>query len=480
MSAGLTPTSQESDRRRQGISGGLEMGFGLAFVVSLHELGWAVPGNIWFFCAFLVGGALLLQWALGAPGAGSARRISRSGTLGTGLQVAYAGGVIYLTGWGPVLAIGFVQLGTMLGSLGRTWRTVLCMSLTAIGVGQAAIALGLTSTYLPSGTAQAAGVLGAVCAAMAIRVLGMADSARSAAEGGLAASEERFRTVLQDSRDVTVITDDTGSTLFVSSAVEHVMGWTVDDYRTRRDVIVHPEDRAAAKDMADDLLAGSRGHQTELRLLHGDGSWHWHEVSARNLMDNPAVGGLVFNHRDITPRKQHQERLAYEAAHDPLTGLANRAALREVLEGSGTGTGKVAVLYLDLDGFKRVNDELGHAVGDELLVHAAKVLRECVLGRDTVARLGGDEFVVVLSEVGDPRDAIAVAERIIERLREPATLEGSPIRIRTSIGIAMADSPDQTAAILRSADAAMYEAKRAGTHGWRLFDENPLGTQAVA
>jgi PAS domain S-box-containing protein len=292
------------------------------------------------------------------------------------------------------------------------------MSVLAIGCGQVALAAGLLHTYLTPGTAQAVGALGALCAALAIRALGLAAAARDAAEHASALSEqavrrseERFRTVLQDSQDVIVITDDTGSAFFVSSAVEHVMGWTVQEYQDRRDTIVHPDDQAVAQKMADAFGAGSPGEVVEMRLRHGDGSWRWHEVSARNLIDNPAVEGIVFSHRDITVRKQSQQQLAYEATHDPLTGLSNRTSLRDILAGWGAGGGLGAILYLDLDGFKQVNDELGHAVGDELLVHAARVMRDCQLDR---------------------HDAHAA---------------------------------------LRRADAAMYEAKRAGTHSWSLFRE---------
>ncbi|WP_213005953.1 sensor domain-containing diguanylate cyclase [Paractinoplanes toevensis] len=466
-------------RRWPALLGGLEVICGLVCLTALHELGWAIPGALWFFIAFLLGGALFLQWALRPSGEGQPDRIGRSGLLGTALQVAYCGGVTYLTGWGPVLAIGFVQFATVTGSLARSWRLIAALSVLAIAAGQAALAAGLLETYLAPGTAQAVGAVGALCAVLAIRALGTADAARDAAENALALSEqaarrseERYRTVLQDSQDVTVITDAAGTAFFVSSAVEHVMGWSEQEYRDSRDHLVHPEDRPIAQAMADALKSGSAGEVVELRLRHGDGAWHWHEVSARNLLDNPAVAGIVFNHRDVTLRKQHQDQLVYEAAHDPLTGLANRAALREVLAGWGAGSGLGAILYLDLDGFKRVNDELGHAVGDELLLHAARVLRDCVLGGDTVARLGGDEFVVVLPEVRHPGDAVTVAQRIIDRLGEPESVAGHPMSVRTSVGIAVCELDRQNAEeALRLADAAMYEAKRAGTHSWYLPGE---------
>ena len=475
----LTGSTAAPSGRHRGrwrvLRGGFEVVSGLVLINTLHELGWAIPGNPWLFNAVLVGGSAVLHWALQKPGGRTPGKIDPSGLAGTSLQVAYCGVVIYLTGWGPVLAIGFVQFATTLGTLGRSWRTAAVMSVLVIGGGQAALAAGLVHTYLTPGTAQAVGALGALCAALAIRALGLADAARDSAERALALSEraarrseERFRTVLQDSQDVTVITDAAGAAFFVSSAVTHVMGWTVQEYRDQRSTIVHPDDRPVAKVVAEALLNGSRSEVVELRLRHGDGTWHWHEVSTRNMLDNPAVEGIVYNHRDITTRKQQQEQLAYQAAHDPLTGLANRAALHDVLAHPGTG----AILYLDLDGFKQVNDELGHAVGDALLVHAARVLRDCVGDGGVVGRLGGDEFVVVLSEIRDPDDAVAVAQRIIDRLREPEPVAGHLMTIRTSVGIAvqaLGEQPGDEA--LSRADAAMYEAKRAGTHGWSLHRE---------
>jgi diguanylate cyclase (GGDEF)-like protein/PAS domain S-box-containing protein len=479
MHTGSTAVPNSRHRRRwRALRGGFEMVCGLVLINALHELGWAIPGNPWFFNAFLLGGALLLHWGLQKPGARAPRKIDPSGLPGTCLQVAYCGGAIYLSGWGPVLAIGFVQFATTLGTLGRSWRTVVAASVLVISAGQAALAAGLLHTYLAPGTAQAVGALGALCAALAIRTLGVAEAARDCAERALALSEqsarrseERFRTVLQDSQDVTVITDAGGAAFFVSSAVTHVMGWTVQEYQDRRNTIVHPDDRLVAKVAAEALLNGSRSEVVELRLRHGDETWHWHEVSARNLLDNPAVEGIVYNHRDITTRKQQQEQLSYQAAHDPLTGLANRAALHDVLAGLSAG----AILYLDLDGFKQVNDELGHAVGDALLVHAARVLRDCVADDGVVARLGGDEFVVVLGEIRDAEDAVALAQRVIDRLGVPEPVAGHLMTIRTSVGIAVQalGEHDGDEALCR-ADAAMYEAKRAGTHGWSLYREAGL------
>jgi diguanylate cyclase (GGDEF)-like protein/PAS domain S-box-containing protein len=441
------------------------LGFLVTYV--LHALGYAVPGSFWVYVLLMFGGATVIR-LLGAWRArsGSPRWLGEAETL---LQIAMVTMVLCLSGWAPLLHVGFlVFLAIRFNDLARSWRSILILCSSAMGLIQAGIAVGVVDTYLPPETAQVAGILTATCVAMAIRAMGVNAIARAEAEAAQAAGEERFRTVVQDSWDVIVITDAAGEMLFVSAAVERVMGWPEAEYRALPDADrYHPGDAAAALGIRQALAEGAAEHRTELRLRHGDGSWHWHEIHARNLLDHPAVQGIVFNHRDITARKEREESLAHQATHDPLTGLANRTALRERLTGWCAVDQPVsgAVLFIDLDGFKRVNDQLGHAAGDDVLTVTARVLRECVATSDTVARLGGDEFAVLLTAVGTGREAISVAEQIIERM---AGIEGAA-EIRASIGIAMCEPGKLDAReTLHRADSAMYEAKRIGDHGWIL------------
>ncbi|GIE76520.1 hypothetical protein Aph02nite_24700 [Actinoplanes philippinensis] len=441
----------------------IEALFGVASLTALHAFGLAVPGNIWHFNAFLIIGTVVV----------TALATARPGLATTALQLALTAAVLYLTGWGPVMTFDFVIVGWLVcDDFARRWRAVVALVIVAIAAGQAAVWAGLAPSYLDNRSAQLAGLVGGAAVLTAMVLIGRESQARAAAEQDRTSSEERFRAVLQDSHDVTVITDAKGTPVFVSSAVERVMGTTVEEHLARQAELIHPDDAEVTETMFKKLLGGDGEHVVEARLRHADGTWRWHEISARNLLDNPAVRGLVFNHRDITARKTYQEKLAYEATHDALTGLANPAALRTGLTSWCSGESRSAlgaVLYFDLDGFKQVNDELGHAAGDELLVFTARTLRASVLGRDLVARLGGDEFAVLLTEIGDPHDAITVAERIIARLAEPEPLAGHMLRIRASVGIAVARPGEHGAAeLLRRADTAMYEAKRAGSHGWRL------------
>jgi PAS domain S-box-containing protein len=341
----------------------------------LHRFGLAAEGTIWLLSVVLVLSGIsqnpaVARWLLGSdpPTRGGLWRYSTVGVVLTALAC-------YLTGWGPLLGISFVVLASatlrVVGS--RCWRPVLLLSLVAIACGQAGIALGWVHTYVPHSSAQAMGALGTVAVGLVIRILGLTtaererDAAqRSRAERALRESEEatrrsedRFRALIQDSCDVVAVTDASGRVSYVSSAVEHVMGYLPEEYLKIAGVdLVHPDDLAASRAMAGALLGGAREYRAEIRIRHADGTWHWHEVLARNLMDHPAVAGMVYNHRDITERKDYQERLAYDAAHDPLTGLANRATFLAALTVmcSGDRRGPGAVLFIDLDGFKRIND----------------------------------------------------------------------------------------------------------------------------
>src|SRR5690606_30842298 len=174
----------------------------------------------------------------------------------------------------------------------------------------------------------------------------------------------------------------------------------------------------------------------------------------------PTVRGIVLNTRDIGERKVLEEQLTHQAFHDPLTGLANRALFLDrvahALSLMSRHRQTLAVLFVDLDGFKNINDSLGHAAGDALLAMIAKRLLTCVRSADTVARLGGDEFAFLIEDATDEHSAAAVAERVAEAVRQPIELEGKEVVITASIGIATAGLDGCAAHLLRAADMAMY------------------------
>ena len=294
-------------------------------------------------------------------------------------------------------------------------------------------------------------------------------------------SEERFRSLVQNASDAVVVMGEDGLVRYESPAVERILGRRAEDGIGRLATAdVHPDDRLTFdRRLAD--VASSSGSEVavEYRARHADGSWRTLEAIAKNLLDDPAVGGMVINYRDVTERKVLEEQLRHQAFHDVLTGLANRSLFRDrlghALARAARGGRPTAVLYLDLDDFKAVNDRLGHAEGDRLLVAVAERLRSATRDGDTVARLGGDEFAIIVEET-NPTEASLAAGRILEEVARPFDLGERQVAARASIGIAirLADGGDADE-LLRRADIAMYAAKARGgnchvTYDPQLYD----------
>ena len=212
----------------------------------------------------------------------------------------------------------------------------------------------------------------------------------------------------------------------------------------------------------------------DLPLRRKDGSFVQLESVFNNLLDVANVGGVVVTARDVTERRALEDQLAYQAFHDSLTGLANRALFSErithALERGIRRTNLIAVLFIDLDDFKTVNDSLGHAAGDELLVTVAERIRSSIRPEDTCARLGGDEFAVMIEGITHPDGAVTVARRIIGAMAEPLAIAGSDVAVQGSIGIALGRRGQTASEIMRSADLAMYRAKGEGKGRYALYE----------
>ena len=198
-------------------------------------------------------------------------------------------------------------------------------------------------------------------------------------------------------------------------------------------------------------------------------------VNAEPQLDpDGGVRQVICTISDVTERKALEEQLAYRAYHDLLTGLPNRALFLDRLQNALVGRRRgeqVAVLFVDLDNFKVVNDSLGHEVGDGLLVEVAGCLEGSLRPADTLARLGGDEFAVMLTDVSGIRDALGVVGRVLERLEEPFALQGEEVTVTASVGVSLAPAGDASPAdLMREADAAMYRTKRSGRAGYSVFD----------
>jgi len=239
--------------------------------------------------------------------------------------------------------------------------------------------------------------------------------------------------------------------------------------------LMHPEDVEPVRRAFIETMKGLRpAYAAEHRVRSADGEWRWILSRGRVTERDPRTGKalrMIGTNLDITDRKRIEEALQSVAQSDPLTGVANRMLLMDrlgrALSRARRNASQVAVLYLDIDRFKRVNDSLGHAAGDALLKAFAGRLTACVRTTDTVARLGGDEFVVLLEDLKDGASALRIADKILEAMRAPISVDGQEVLITTSIGIAQAAGEDE-GALLKRADAALYDAKAGGRNGFRV------------
>jgi diguanylate cyclase (GGDEF)-like protein/PAS domain S-box-containing protein len=297
---------------------------------------------------------------------------------------------------------------------------------------------------------------------------------RHRAEEALRSSEERFRSLVQNASDLICILDAQGIVRYESPSHRRVLGTDPEQHAGRSlPELVHPEDRPVLENALRRLVEEPREIVTcEYRLLHGDadggGGWRVLESTASNLLGQPAVAGIVLNAHDITDHKRAEAKLLHDALHDELTGLPNRALFMDRLRHSMERSRRepellTAVLFLDLDRFKIVNDSLGHLVGDELLIQISGSLAGALRPSDTIARVGGDEFAILLEGGRDVSDAVRVAERIHDRLTTAVNLGGHEVFITASIGIAVhTPEYERPEDLLRDADTAMYRAKSSG------------------
>ncbi len=287
------------------------------------------------------------------------------------------------------------------------------------------------------------------------------------------ASEQRLRRMLQHSSDIIAVLDLDLSIRYLSPGAERMLGVSPHHvFGTSWLDAVFPADRAKAHDIIE-ATTGDRPAQTEFRLLAGDGSHRYVDVVATRVIEHDEPGFVLTCH-DVTERRALEQQLSYQAFHDSLTGLANRALFRDRLDHAIARTSRsqtrFAVLFIDLDDFKDVNDSLGHAAGDAMLRQMTDRIGEAVREEDTVARLGGDEFAILLESIDSDDEVITVANRIVTSAREPFEVGESIISSGLSIGIAIADTSATSAeAVMRNADLALYEAKNLGKNRHALF-----------
>ncbi|MFE3764677.1 putative bifunctional diguanylate cyclase/phosphodiesterase [Streptomyces sp. NPDC059104] len=295
----------------------------------------------------------------------------------------------------------------------------------------------------------------------------------------LAQKENHFRSLVQGSSDVIMIAAPTGTLRYVSPAAAGVYGREAEELiGSELASLIHPDDLGRVVHEVRRFLAAPPAEEptTRIECRFESGSGEWLNVESTV---NRHQGGLILNSRDVTERVRLQAQLQHSAEHDPLTDLPNRALftrrVRQALTGRRAGDHSTAVLFIDLDGFKAVNDTIGHQAGDELLVEAAHRLQDAVRAGDTAARLGGDEFAALILGDGS-RDRSAreyqvheIAERLRSTLSQPYRIAGSEVRVAASIGVAFADPGITPSDLMRNADLAMYRAKAGGKDRVELY-----------
>ncbi len=433
----------------------------------LRWLGLIAPEPYWVYVAVVLGAGLvrLVHSSLWAE---SHQPWQRNANIGASMAVIAV--VAYCTGWGPILSIGFIfGAVTALQTFDSTvtwpcliWTTI-CMVL-----GQVAIAVHLAPSLIREPTVQGVAGLGLLGALVVIELLGSAAADQERLARELRRSERRFSALVTRSSDIVTIVSPEGSIQYASPAFEVVLGYPIAEaQRLHGPALIHPDDIAGLREALEATTSPDATVHQEIRLLSSSGEYLWFEAAMTNLIDDPDVNGIVANMRDVTRRKDAEDRLAHAALHDPLTGLPNRSLILNRIEQMHARARRhhtpTASLFIDLDDFKDINDTLGHEAGDQLLAGVAARLVTALRDGDTVGRLGGDEFVVLVEDASLAVEAQALAERIRELLATPFQISASdvPIRVTASIGIADGDRAE-AGELLRDADIALYRAKAAG------------------
>ncbi len=291
-------------------------------------------------------------------------------------------------------------------------------------------------------------------------------------------SEDRFRTIADYTYGWEYWEGTLGEILYMSPSCERISGYTRMEFIMDPDLlrrVVHPDDRASFDVHHRDLESHHEGH-LHFRILTKSGKVLWiaHGCQGVFSMDKKFLGRRASN-RDITDLKDAEQAAHHLAHYDPLTGLPNRRLLLDRLHLALTQAKRfhraLAVMFLDLDHFKKINDTLGHEIGDKLLIEVSRRFSACVRAGDTVSRPGGDEFVIILQEISNPDAATAVADKIIQAIHSPIHIGNHSLDVTTSIGIAIypVDGTDDAGELMKNADIAMYETKQAGRNGYQLY-----------
>jgi diguanylate cyclase (GGDEF)-like protein/PAS domain S-box-containing protein len=323
-----------------------------------------------------------------------------------------------------------------------------------------------------------------ISAALLFARQALATARMVAIQTGLAtrSAEARFNALIRNTADVIAIVSPDAIVTYVTPTAERIFGFPAQDLIGQQlDALVVVDDRARLREfLADDLAHAGASATMEARVPRSEDRERVVEIHGTNMDAEPAIGGRLLNLRDATDRKGAEEQLKRMALHDPLTLLANRSLFRDRVEhavavSKRNGRG-IAVMFVDLDNFKRINDSFGHAIGDRVLHKSAQRLVKATRSGDTVARLGGDEFAVLLENLIERESVLEIAARVVASLQEPLDLPGeADMRASASVGVAFLAPDEGVEELMRNADVAMYAAKAAGKGRHVVYEPSMQG-----
>jgi len=288
--------------------------------------------------------------------------------------------------------------------------------------------------------------------------------------------ERRFRTIFEKSWSGVALLGPDLRFSYAASSTANILGYSDADLIDQPILdFIHPRERAAAQRLFESLASTpTKEAHGELRFRHKNGMWVWLEGFAQNLLHETSVNAIVLNYRDVTQRRMTEKQLEYRAHYDALTGLPNRVLFRDrVVNGLAQANRNhrgLAIMYLDLDHFKLVNDGLGHSFGDALLAAVASRLQKALRASDTISRIGGDEFSILINDATDSNAVAAIARKMLDTLAQPFRIDDHYLYVTASVGISIypSDGAD-VETLVKSADAAMYRAKELGRNQAQLF-----------
>ncbi len=390
--------------------------------------------------------------------------------------------ILYMASTVAIAAAGFVQYRSTSGAAGDASATSVPRLLALLPYGALAAGFGMllaTAAGTVHDTLMALLVGAVVLTALVLlrQEIVLRENSRLLADRARRASEARFRSLAGQSSDAITLVTPAGVVADATDAAKRVLGLNPATLIGRPLVsLAHADDAPRLAGLISDVAARRpAGRPLEWRLWDGSGAWRQVETVAANLVDDPSVGHLVLTTRDVRERKALEQRVEQVALHDVLTGLANRALFLDrvdrALSAGREGRRGAIVVTLNIDGFKRLNDSLGHPIGDRILQEVARRLSETLRSADTCARLGGDEFGVLLDASATADDGRAAAERILGALREPFALPQTTVHLTARAGVAASGTTaDGPSGLLRSASVAMAHGRDPGRDGVALFE----------